>query len=112
MKKFIEWVRHYALLIIACLVVALMTKTCSSDRKYTFMKNKYEYTITELNRDIDSFNINVRCLRDTIHGLRHENALLKDMLVDAKKDKEYYKKVNTNLINVTNNLSYKRDTIN
>jgi hypothetical protein len=112
MKQFLNWIKEYSLLIISCLILVIMIKGCSSNRKYEYMSNKYEYTITTMTNTIDSCNFNTRCLCDTIYNLRQENALIKDMLKDAKSDKEYYRKVNNNLVNVTNNLSYKNDTIN
>jgi cell division protein FtsB len=59
---------------------------------------------------IDERSIDTKDLCDTIHSLRAENTVLKDIIKDIKADREYYRKQNRDLANVAENLS-KRDTI-
>ena len=117
MNKVKEWIKKYSLIIIICLIVLLFGKTCSNNsnkRRHEYTINKYEYTIDSIS------NINKQ-LTDSIIMLNHENKILNDVLVDVKKDKEYYIKQNRNLVNVVNdanaavkNLSHKsnkKDTL-
>ena len=111
MKDFIgkikSWVKEYSLFIIAILFVGFLIRGCSNDRSekyFIYAKNKYEYTI-------DSLTSHIKDTRDTLYMVRAENEVLKNSIKDYRKDKEYYIKVNNNLVTVTKQLSVKRDTI-
>ena len=108
LNKIKEWIKEYALLIIAILIVTIMVKSCgasSDERYYTYNVTRYEYTIASLAKAINDN-------RDTIYILRNENSLLRENIIDIQRDKEHYRKANNNLVNVTKSLSDKqRDTI-
>jgi predicted RNase H-like nuclease (RuvC/YqgF family) len=108
LNKIKEWIKEYALLIIAVLIVTIMVKSCSAssdERYYAYNVKRYEYTIDSLTRTINDN-------RDTIYILRNENSLLRENIIDIQRDKEHYRKANNNLVNVTKSLSDKqRDTI-
>lgn len=113
MNKIKTWIKEHYMLIIICLLMTLIfkgCKSCSSERKYEYTKAKYNYTIDSMQLVIESKIYDNKLLNDTINNLRHENSLLKDVIIDVKKDKEYYRKQNRNLANVAENLS-KKDTI-
>ena len=113
MKEIIYWIKKYSMTIITILIALLLLKSCkscSSERKYEYTKAKYNYTIDSMQLVIESKIYDNKLLNDTINNLRHENSLLKDVITDVKKDKEYYRKQNRNLANVAENLS-KKDTI-
>lgn len=105
MKTFIDkikaWIKEYSLFIIAILFVGFLIRGCSNNRSekyFAFTKSKYEYTI-------DSLISNINNTRDTLYTVRIENEMLKKSIKDYRKDKEYYIRVNNNLVNVTKNLS-------
>ena len=108
LNKIKEWIKEYALLIIAVLVLTIMIKSCGAnndERYYAYNVKHYEYTIDSLTKAINDN-------RDTIYILRNENSLLRENIIDIQRDKEYYRKANNNLVNVTKSLSDKqRDTI-
>lgn len=108
LNKIKEWIKEYALLIIAILILTIMIKSCSAssdERYYAYNATRYEYTIDSL---VKAINDN----RDTIYILRNENSLLRENIIDIQRDKEHYRKTNNNLVNVTKSLSDKqRDTI-
>jgi cell division protein FtsB len=116
MEKIKNWLNEHKALIIGLLIALLMFKNCNSCTQ----ERKYEYTITQYEQIIDSMQIAIdermmdtKDLCDTIHSLRAENTVLKDVIKDIKADKEYYKKQNRNLTTVAENLSKyeKQDTI-
>lgn len=108
LSKIKEWIKEYALLIIAVLILTIMIKSCgasSDERYYAYNAARYEYTIDSLTKAVNDN-------RDTIYILRNENSLLRDNITDIQRDKEHYRKANNNLVNVTKSLSDKqRDTI-
>ena len=57
-----------------------------------------------------SKDTSVRNLYDTIHSLRRENAILKDVVKDIQKDKEHYRKVNNDAMRIIKEKQ--NDTIN
>lgn len=108
LNKIKEWIKEYALLIIAVLILIVMIKSCGAskdERYYAYNAARYEYTIDSLTGVINDN-------RDTIYILRNENSLLRENIIDIQRDKEHYRKANNNLVNVTKSLSDKqRDTI-
>lgn len=106
MNKIKAWIKEYAILIITCMLLVIMIKSCGNnmiERRFNHSTVKYEYII-------DSLTMNINATKDSMNSLKFENELLKNSIKDYRKDKEHYIKVNNNLVNVTKNLS-KRDTI-
>lgn len=113
MEKIKTWIKDHYQLIIGLLIMVIMLKGCSScnmERRYEYQETQYEYVIDSMQAIIDERSIDTKDLCDTIHSLRAENTVLKDIIKDVKADKEYYRKQNRDLANVAENLS-KRDTI-
>jgi hypothetical protein len=109
-KKLIEYIKEYAILIISILILVIMVKNCNASRA-----DKY-YSRTKINYElvIDSLNLSISDYKDTIYNLKHENFMLQKNIIDIQKDKEYYRRSNNNLINVTKTLSDRtkdKDTI-
>ena len=113
MEKIKTWIKNHYQLIIGLLVMVIMLKGCSScnmERRYEYQETQYEYVIDSMQAIIDERSIDTKDLCDTIHSLRAENTVLKDIIKDIKADREYYRKQNRDLANVAENLS-KRDTL-
>lgn len=108
LNKIKAWIKEYALLIIAVLILTIMIKSCGAsndERYYTYNVARYECTIDSLTKAINDN-------RDTIFILRNENYLLRENIIDIQRDKEHYRKANNSLVNVTKSLSDRqRDTI-
>ena len=112
-EKIKNWIKEYQSLIIGLLILVIICKSCTScqeERRYEYHKAVYENIIDSMNTVIDERSIDTKDLCDTIHSLRAENTVLKDIIKDVKADKEYYRKQNRDLANVAENLS-KRDTL-
>lgn len=108
MNKIKEWLKEHQSLIIACLILVIMLKGCSScqaDRHFECEYARYEHVIDSMQTVIDERSINTKDLCDTIHSLRAENTVLKDVIRDIMIDNEYYKKQNINLAMNTENMS-------
>lgn len=106
MNKIKEWIKEYSILIIACLILALMVRSCGNSmmaRRFEYSTNRYEYII-------DSLTGAISATQDSMAIVKFENEVLKGTVKDYRKDKEHYIRVNNNLVNVTKNLS-KKDTI-
>ena len=113
MEKIKTWIKDHYQLIIGLLIMVIMLKGCSScnmERRYEYQETQYEYIIDSMKAVIDERSIDTKDLCDTIHSLRAENTVLKDIIKDVKADREYYRKQNRDLANVAENLS-KRDTL-
>ena len=113
MEKIKTWIKDHYQLIIGLLIMVIMLKGCSScnmERRYEYQEIQYEYIIDSMQAVIDERSIDTKDLCDTIHSLRAENTVLKDIIKDIKADREYYRKQNRDLANVAENLS-KRDTL-
>lgn len=113
MEKIKNWLNEHKSLIIGLLIAVLMFKNCNSctqERRYEYAIDQYEYTLDSMQVVIDERSVDTKDLCDTIHALRSENTILKDIIRDIKADREYYRKQNRDLANVAENLS-KRDTI-
>jgi hypothetical protein len=82
------------------------------ERRYEYQLNKSQLVIDSLNDYIEkhtySVDTNIRNLNDTIHSLRRENVVLKNVIKDIQKDKEHYRIVNSNVIKI---MQRKNDTI-
>ena len=114
MHKIKEWLKDHKSLIIGLLILVLMLKSCTAcqnEKRYEYKQIQYEYVIDSMQTVIDERTLDKKDLCDTIHSLRAENTVLKDVIKDIRSDKEYYKKQNRNLANVAENLS-KKDTTN
>lgn len=114
MKKIKNWLNEHKSLIIGLLIALLMFKNCNSctqERKYEYTIIQYEQIIDSMQIAIDERMMDTKDLCDTIHNLRKENTVLKDVIKDLKEDKNYYRRTNRDLVNVTEALS-KKDTIN
>jgi uncharacterized coiled-coil DUF342 family protein len=115
MGKIREWVHEHKSLIIGLLVLVLMLKSCTAcqqERQYEYKQIMYEKTIDSMQYVIDERSMDTKDLCDTIHSLRAENTILKDVIKDLKGDRDHYRKVNSELVVVTDKLSTKNDTIN
>lgn len=113
MEKIKTWIKDHYQLIIGLLIMVIMLKGCNScnmERRYEYQETQYEYVIDSMQAVIDERSIDTKDLCDTIHSLRAENTVLKDIIKDVKADREYYRKQNRDLANVAENLS-KRDTL-
>ena len=82
------------------------------ERRYEYNVKQYEYVIDSMQTLIDERSMDTKDLCDTIHSLRAENTVLKDIVKDLKSDRDHYRKVNRELVVVTDKLSTKQDTIN
>ena len=94
------------LVITALLFIIMMKgcKSCSTERRYEYNKVKQEHVIDSLNTQLEVYkyskDTSVRNLYDTIHTLRRENAVLKEVMKDMQKDKEHYRKVNIDAMRI------------
>ena len=112
--KIKTWIKEYQSLIIGLLILVVMLKgcqCCNIERQCEYHQSRYEYVIDSMQTVIDERSMDKKDLCDTIHLLRGENTVLKDVIKDIRSDKEYYKRQNRNLANVAENLS-KKDTTN
>lgn len=109
LNKIKEWIKEYALLIIAVLILTIMIKSCGSSNTERY----YSYNVVQYEKTIDSLTNAINDNRDTIYILRNEIYLLRENIIDIQRDKEHYRKTNNNLVNVTKSLSDRqRDSIN
>lgn len=109
----IEFYKKYINYIVIALIILLMLKgcqNCSNERQLEYKTIQHEQIIDSMQNIIDERSIDTKDLCDTIHSLRSENTILKEVIRDIKADKEYYKKQNRDLANVAENLS-KKDTL-
>lgn len=107
LKKIGEFIKYYAYLIIACLIMAFMFRGCKIDRMERIAemdKAKYECTIDSLQTNFDN-------IKDTLYTVRLENDLLKNTIIEYQKDKDYYIDINKDLLNANKNLSKRAITI-
>lgn len=115
MGKIKQWIKDHMSLIVACLLLVLMLKGCQScnmERRYEYNVKQYELVIDSMQTVIDERSLDTKDLFDTIHSLRSENTVLKEVVKDLKSDRDHYRKVNRELVVVTDKLSTKQDTIN
>ena len=115
MGKIKQWIKDHMSLIVACLLLVLMLKGCQScnmERRYEYNVKQYELVIDSMQTVIDERSLDTKDLCDTIHSLRSENTVLKEVIKDLKSDRDHYRKVNRDLVVVTDKLSDKHDTIN
>ena len=113
LKEFYHKYINIIVIILLCVIVLKGCQGCSLKRRISYNNIQMEQVIDSLQGVVDENKDSVRYLQDTICSLRLENESLKGTISDLKSDKEYYKKVNTNLVNVTKNLSNKKEqTIN
>jgi hypothetical protein len=111
--KVINWVRLHHWIVISALCVLLMFKSCKvnfNERKIEYNKHKYELVIDSMQDVIDNGNKEYESLLDTLTLVNSENMMLKDLIKEAKQDKEYYRKQNRKLTDVAEVLS-RKDTI-
>ena len=123
-KEIKYWVNKYSTYIITILIAVLFLKSCkscSTEKRYEYnikqTTNVYTNIIDSLNKRTDSMQVVIdkeaiinKQLSDSINTLKYENNLLKSVIDDTKKDKEYYRKQNRNLATMAENLT-KKDTI-
>lgn len=112
LKTIIEWTKQNSKLIIISLLIILMLKgcgSCTTERRYEYQINKCETQIDSLKADINKYEIEYKRLNDSlsekIHILESNNLLLKDAINAERKNAEFQRKVNNELIGVTKNLS-------
>ena len=124
--KLKSFVSKYSIAIIVCLIVLLFFRGCkikSTERNMKYNEKIYEYIIDSLNTILSNdklsfenervfYNNEINKLHDSIYVLNAKNQILIDAFDDIKIDRDHYRKINKDLVNVTNNLSIKNDTIN
>ena len=106
MNKIKDFIKEHALLIVALLLLAIMLKGCSTDRlsrRYEYASKQYETQIDSLQTTIDKYKMEIKNYSDSLYIVRTENATLKEVVSDVKKDKEFYKRVNRDLVSVIGN---------
>ena len=115
-KTIIEWIKRNNKLIIISLLVLLMLKGCNScttKKRYEYKINQYKIQVDSLQNTVEKYIIDYNDLRDSlseqIHILESNNILLQDAINNARKDIEYQRRVNTDLVDVTKNLSSNND---
>ena len=87
MNKIKEWLKEHQSLIIACLILVIMLKGCSScqtERHFEYEFARYEHVIDSMQNVIDERSINTKDLCDTIHSLRAENTALMSCITSFK----------------------------
>lgn len=106
MNKIKEFIKEHALLIVVLLFVVILLKGCSTDRltrRYEFTTNQYELRIDSLQTTINNYKAEIKNYQDTVYVVRTENTTLKEIISDVKRDKEFYKRVNMDLVSVIGN---------
>lgn len=118
-KTIIEWIKSNNKLIIISLLVLLMLKGCNScttEKRYEYKINQYKIQVDSLQNSVEKHIIDYNDLRDSlseqIHILESNNILLQDAVNNARKDIEYQRRVNTDLVDVTKNLSSNNEATN
>lgn len=118
-KTIIEWIKSNNKLIIISLLVLLMLKGCNScttEKRYEYKINQYKIQVDSLQNTVGKHIIDYNNLRDSlseqIHILESNNILLQDAVNNARKDIEYQRRVNTDLVDVTKNLSSNNEATN
>lgn len=106
MNKIKDFIKEHALLIVALMFLVILLKGCSTDRltgRYEYAANQYELRIDSLQTAIDNYKTEIKNYQDTVYIVRNENATLKEVVSDVKRDKEFYKRVNMDLVSVIGN---------
>ena len=118
-KTIIEWIKSNNKLIIISLLVLLMLKGCNScttEKRYEYKINQYKIQVDSLQNTVEKHIIDYNDLRDSlseqIHILESNNILLQDAVNNARKDIEYQRRVNTDLVDITKNLSSNNEATN
>lgn len=118
-KTIIEWIKSNNKLIIISLLVLLILKGCNScttEKRYEYKINQYKIQVDSLQNTVGKHIIDYNNLRDSlseqIHILESNNILLQDAVNNARKDIEYQRRVNTDLVDVTKNLSSNNEATN
>ena len=114
-KNILNWIKLHSITVITALLVITMMRGCKSrsiERRLEYTSTKYEYTIDSLNKELEIYKHStdtcVRNLYDTIHSLRSENTILKSVIKDIQRDKEHYRRVNNDVINIIIIHTFKR----
>lgn len=100
-EKIGTYIKEYAYLIIAILILAFVFRGCSINR----LERISEMDKTKFETVIDSLQTNLDNVKDTLYNVRMENDALKNTITEYRKDKDYYIGVNKELINTNKNLS-------
>ena len=96
-----KYIKEYAYLIIAILILAFVFRGCSINR----LERISEMDKTKFETVIDSLQTNLDNVKDTLYNVRMENDALKNTITEYRKDKDYYIDINKELINTNKNLS-------
>lgn len=99
MEKIKTWIKDHYQLIIGLLIMIIMLKGCNScnmERRYEYQETQYEYVIDSMQAVIDERSIDTKDLCDTIHSLRAENTVLKEVIKNIITDKKYYNNISDN----------------
>jgi outer membrane protein TolC len=90
--------------------------SCTTEKRYEYKINQYKIQVDSLQNSVEKHIIDYNDLRDSlseqIHILESNNILLQDAVNNARKDIEYQRRVNTDLVDVTKNLSSNNEATN
>lgn len=111
-NKYYKWI----IIVLLCLLVLKSCNGCSNEHRYTYNLSQKEVLIDSLNTAIEKHEHEFKYLNDSLKhqndSLKNEililmskNDILNETIENTRKDVDHYRKVNKNLINVTENLS-------
>ena len=106
--KIKDFIKEHSLLIVALLIIVIMLKSCGvsrAERRFEYSKQQYMHQIDSMANVINDFDANIKQYKDSLYIIHTENEMLKSAINDAKQDKEFYKRVNRDLVNVVKNES-------
>lgn len=109
LQSFINKHYKWIILILLCLLMLKSCNGCSNERRYTYNLSQTEVLIDSLKTTIENNEYEFKHLNDSLNNeiliLRSQNNILNETIKNTRKDVDHYRRVNTNLINVTENLS-------
>ena len=98
-EKIKNWIKEYQPLIIGLLLLVIICKgyiSCQNEKGYEYKEIQYENIIDSMQVVIDERSIDTKDLCDTIHSLRAENTVLKEVIKNIITDKKYYNNISDN----------------
>lgn len=104
-NKYYKWI----ILVLLCLLLLKSCNGCSNERRYTYNLSQKEVLIDSLETTIEKNERDFKYINDSLKNeiliLRSQNNILNETVENTRRDLDHYRRVNTNLINVTENLS-------
>lgn len=108
-KEFINKHYKWIILVLLCLLMLKGCNGCSNERRYTYNLSQKEILIDSLKITIEKNEFEFKHLNDSLKNeiliLRSQNSILNETVENTRRDVDHYRRVNTNLINVTESLS-------